>query len=111
MGYNLTQEEIFRLISENCDAIVGQVIFSEFLNLIAKLKDKSALIEDESDMASCFVACGGAQDCSGYIDKEVLIRYIVDEFSLPIDIEDLISKLDKNSDGEIDLNELKALLR
>jgi len=50
MGYNLSGEEIFQLISENCDAIVGQVIFSEFLVLIAKLKDQSALLEDQTDV-------------------------------------------------------------
>lgn len=50
MGYNLTEEEIFQLISENCDAIAGQVVFSEFLVLIAKLKDQSALLEDQADV-------------------------------------------------------------
>lgn len=110
MGYNLTSEEIFRLISENCDAIVGQVIFGEFLHLIAKLKDQSALIEDQSDMAGCFVACGGKMDGSGFIDKDELVRLIKTEFALPIDVEAIMRKLDKNADGEIDFTELKALL-
>ena len=61
-------------------------------------------------MAGCFVACGGAEDQSGFIDKDELVRLIKTEFALPIDIEAIIEKLDKNADGEIDFSELKALL-
>jgi len=35
-------------------------------------------------MAGCFVACGGADDCSGFIDKEALVNLIKMEFALPI---------------------------
>ena len=65
MGYQLTEEEIFRLISQHCDAIAGQVVFSEFLVLIAKLKDNTALLEDQSDMQLFFSACGGNEDGTG----------------------------------------------
>ena len=65
MGYQLTEEEIFRLISQHCDAIAGQVVFSEFLVLIAKLKDNTALLEDQSDMQLFFAACGGNEDGTG----------------------------------------------
>ena len=78
--------------------------------MIAKLKDHSALLEDQSDMAGCFIACGGAEDQSGFIDKEKLVTLIKTEFALPIDIEAIIGKLDRNLDGEIDFNELNSLL-
>ena len=55
-------------------------------------------------------SCGGADDCSGYVDKDVLVNLIKTEFALPIDIESMIAKIDKNGDGEIDLRELHALL-
>lgn len=111
MGYQLTEEEIFRLISQHCDAIVGQVIFSEFLVLIAKLKDNTALLEDQSDMQLFFAACGGNEDGTGVIDKEQLINVLKTEFCLPIDANEVEQKLDANKDGDITFQELKKLLR
>ena len=35
-------------------------------------------------MAGCFVACGGSEDCTGFIDKESLVNLITSEFALPI---------------------------
>ena len=59
MGYKLTSEEVFVLISDECDANNGEVVFPEFLKLITKLKQRAASAEDESDMHLAFIACGG----------------------------------------------------
>ena len=79
--------------------------------MIAKLKDKSALLEDQSDMQGCFVACGGNEDGSGAIDKDKLIKLLTTEFSLPVEMEEVVKKLDVNKDGDITFRELKNLLR
>ena len=82
MGYQLTEEEIFRLISQHCDAIAGQVVFSEFLVLIAKLKDNTALLEDQSDMQLFFAACGGNEDGTGMFKQTIFISYQLDRCKL-----------------------------
>ena len=54
---------------------------------------------------------GGNEDGSGVVDKDELVRLLKTEFSLPLEVDEIVQKLDANKDGDITFKELKNLLR
>ena len=88
----------------------GSIDFAEFLKVIENQKERAENFDDESDMIDAFVACGGMQDKSGCVRREVLVRIIKHDFGLTIDIEELINKIDSDGSGEIEFDEFKELL-
>ena len=50
-------------------------------------------------MIDAYVAMGGEEDQSGYVDSQKLISIIKNEFKLTIDIEKLIKEIDTDGSG------------
>lgn len=61
-------------------------------------------------MMDAFIACGGEEDLSGCVKRETLVQIVKEEFGLPIDIEELINKVDTDGSGEIEFDEFEELL-
>jgi hypothetical protein len=57
-----------------------------------------------------YVACGGAADKSGHVERETLVKIIKEDFGLTIDIEKLIDDIDEDGSGEIEYGEFRQLL-
>ena len=108
MGYNLTPAETLRVTSQVCER-PGAIVFDEFLDLMKLLKSNAATQEDENDLAEAFAFLGGEQDRTGSLDKERL-DFILEEFSLKVSADDILSMVDNNSDGKIQFDEFKKLL-
>ena len=110
MGQSPTEEELFQMISEVDENMSGAIDFSEFLKVIENQKERAENFDDESDMIDAYVACGGQADKGGHVARETLIRIIKQDFGLPINIEELINKVDTDGSGEIEFDEFKTLL-
>ena len=110
MGQKPTDEEIFQMMSEVDENMMGSIGFADFLKVIEKQKEKTLNYDDDSDLVDAYVACGGNPDKSGYILKDTIIRIIKHDFGLTIDIEDMISKVDHEGSGEIRFDDFKLLL-
>ena len=108
MGYDLTPQESLRLQSQVCER-PGAIVFTEFLDFLALLKNNAATLEDEHDLKGAFEYLGGADDHSGGLDKDKLSD-LLEELHLPIDAAELISNLDSNGNGLLGYNELHKLL-
>lgn len=50
-------------------------------------------VKDESDVLDAYIACGGNEDKSGCVHRDLLVKIIKGDFGLPIDIEALINKV------------------
>ncbi|KAJ1439621.1 hypothetical protein B484DRAFT_443926 [Ochromonadaceae sp. CCMP2298] len=110
MGQRPTEDQLFQMINEVDENMSGSIDFTEFLRVVANQKEKADNFNDESDMIDAFVACGGLMDKSGHVKRETLVKIIKHDFGLPIDIEDLINKIDTDGSGEIEFEEFKTLL-
>ncbi|EGR34141.1 hypothetical protein IMG5_023020, partial [Ichthyophthirius multifiliis] len=69
----------------------------DFLNvcqIFLNLKNEERLLQEQEEIEyiDAFVALGGNQDKSGFVNKDKIIEIIKKEFDLTIDIEDLIEK-------------------
>ena len=110
IGFNPSENELYKLISEVDEDYNGLIKFNSFLEIYAK--HKYANVDDYYlDILDAFVAMGGNEDFSGKVDAAKLIETIKNEFKMTIDIEKLINEIDKDESGEIEFDEFKALLR
>jgi Ca2+-binding EF-hand superfamily protein len=110
MGQKPTEEELFQMISTVDEDMSGAINFAEFLSVIEAQKERAQNFDDESDMIDAFVACGGAQDKSGCVQRDTLVKIVKLDFGLTIDIEDLINAIDSDGSGEIEFDEFRTLL-
>ncbi|TYZ57156.1 hypothetical protein PybrP1_004151 [[Pythium] brassicae (nom. inval.)] len=110
MGQKPTDEELFQMIAEVDNDNSGEIEFAEFLKVIEAQKLRAAQFDDESDFIDAFVACGGAPDKSGHVERRMLVQLIKKDFGLPIDIDRMLDELDTDGSGEIEYDEFKALL-
>ena len=110
MGQKPTEEELFQMISTVDEDMSGAINFAEFLSVIEAQKERAENFDDESDMIDAFVACGGAQDKSGCVQRDTLVKIVKLDFGLTIDIEDLINAIDSDGSGEIEFDEFRTLL-
>eukprot|EP00735_Rhodelphis_limneticus_P001689 TRINITY_DN1234_c0_g1::TRINITY_DN1234_c0_g1_i1::g.26814::m.26814 TRINITY_DN1234_c0_g1::TRINITY_DN1234_c0_g1_i1::g.26814 ORF type:complete len:152 (-),score=27.51,sp/Q39584/DYL3_CHLRE/52.00/2e-50,EF-hand_1/PF00036.27/0.00022,EF-hand_1/PF00036.27/9.6e-06,EF-hand_1/PF00036.27/3.1e-08,EF-hand_7/PF13499.1/1.7e-13,EF-hand_7/PF13499.1/0.0002,EF-hand_6/PF13405.1/3e-06,EF-hand_6/PF13405.1/0.011,EF-hand_6/PF13405.1/1.1e+04,EF-hand_6/PF13405.1/0.00078,EF-hand_8/PF13833.1/0.062,EF-hand_8/PF13833.1/5.4e-09,E len=109
MGQNPTDDELFQMISMVDDDGSGCIEFAEFLKVIENQKRLAAGQDDETDTISAFVALGGNPDKSGEVATQ-LLKNIVNEFGLTIDIDQLIAEADTDNSGFIDYEEFKKML-
>mmetsp|Transcript_6423 Transcript_6423/g.17920 ORF Transcript_6423/g.17920 Transcript_6423/m.17920 type:complete len:157 (-) Transcript_6423:233-703(-) len=115
MGQHPTDEEIFQMISEVDDNASNSIDFSEFLQVIAKQKEKAESSED-SDIFDAWVAVGGdrpaviTDEPTGIVDTNKLVKIIKHDFGLTIDIEKLVEEIDLDDSGTVDFHEFKQLL-
>eukprot|EP00591_Stephanopyxis_turris_P003691 CAMPEP_0195525224 /NCGR_PEP_ID=MMETSP0794_2-20130614/25550_1 /TAXON_ID=515487 /ORGANISM="Stephanopyxis turris, Strain CCMP 815" /LENGTH=151 /DNA_ID=CAMNT_0040655633 /DNA_START=95 /DNA_END=550 /DNA_ORIENTATION=+ len=111
MGQKPTDEEVFNLISTVDEDMSQTIDFPEFLTVIKRQMIEAERSKDESDILDAYIACGGNDDKSGAVHRDMLVQIIKGDFGLPIDIESLINKVDTSANGEIEYNEFKALLQ
>ncbi|CAK4794704.1 unnamed protein product [Aphanomyces euteiches] len=110
MGQKPSEEELFQMISEVDEDHSGEIEFPEFLRVIEQQKLRAMEYDDESDFIDAFVACGGGPDKQGHVERRVLVQLIKKDFGLPIDIDQMLDRLDTDGSGEIEYDEFKALL-
>ena len=109
MGQSPTQEELQNMISEVDDNDSGTIDFTEFLQVIANQKHLQISRGDETDIKLAWIAVGGAEDLSGAVNSDLMIRIIKGDFGLNLDIEKLLAEIDTSGDGRVDYDEFKAL--
>ena len=110
MGMRPTEEELFQIMSEVDMNMSGEIDFSQFLTIISTQKERCDNMDDGSDLAAAFVACGGGADRGGCVDANVLIKIIKEDFGLSVDMEALIREVDADGSGEIEFEEFQELL-
>ena len=65
---------------------------------------------NEEDTLLAYIAMGGDPDKGGCVDADFLIKTIVDDFEMTIDIKKLIEEVDEDGSGEIEFGEFNELL-
>ena len=110
IGFNPSEKELYKIISEVDDDNNGLIKFNSFLEIYTQHKYAN-MEDDDLDILDAFVAMGGNEDFSGKVDAVKLIETIKDEFKMTIDIEKLIKEIDEDGSGEIEFDEFKALLK
>ena len=97
------------MIAQVDDDNSGEIEFSEFLKVIENQAAAAAAAGDETDTIDAYVALGGNKDKSGCISSDKLIN-TCKEFGLTIDIVKLINEVDEDGSGEIEYEEVKAMM-
>lgn len=110
IGFNPSENDLYKMISEVDEHNTGLIKFSDFLTIYHKHKYAN-IEDDDQDTVDAFVAMGGNADKTGKVDADMLIKVIKTEFELTIDIESLIREIDKDHSGEIEFDEFKMLLK
>ena len=110
MGQNPSEAELFAMIIEADEDSTGSINFAEFLYIIEQQKIRALNEDKHSDMMDAYIACGGDEDLGGCVKRETLVQIVKEEFGLPIDIEELINKVDTDGSGEIEFDEFEELL-
>ena len=80
MEVKMSDQEIYKLISEIDPENTGSINFSQFKQLIVLREVERLMGEDESELLDAFVAMGGDPDGEGCVDAKKLIRTIKEEF-------------------------------
>ena len=65
---------------------------------------------DDGDTIAAFVAMGGGQDKTGFVEAAKL-RKTIKDFDLTIDIDGLLQQYDEDNSGKIEYAEFKAMLQ
>ena len=110
MGMRPTEEELFQIMSEVDMNMSGTLDFAQLLKVIEFQKVRIDNMDDGSELAEAFVACGGGADRGGCVDANVLIKIIKEDFGLSVDMEALIREVDADGSGEIEFEEFQELL-
>lgn len=61
------------MISEVDENMSGSIDFGEFLKVVERQKEQAENFDDEEELIDAFVACGGNEDKSGFVEKDTLI--------------------------------------
>ena len=109
LGQRPTDQEILHMISEVDDNDSNSIEFSEFLQMMAKQKVDTNDSSKDRDIFDAWIAVGGGHDGDGFVDADLLIKIIKEDFCLNIDIESMVRELDTSGDGEIDYEEFTML--
>lgn len=110
VGERIDEQETFKMIAEADPENTGTIQFAQFKELILEKRENEQGSSDE-DLLDAFVAMGGRADGQGFIDAEMLIKTIKEEFEMTIDIRALIDDVDADGSGEIEFDEFKVLLQ
>ena len=111
MNIKITENELFKMITEIDPENTGLIMYSEFKPKIVDREIQRLMGSDEVELLDAFVAMGGKPDGEGSIDARKLIKTIKNDFAMTIDIEKLIAEIDEDGSGEIEFEEFKALLQ
>ena len=110
MGVKVSEQELFKMITEIDPNNTGDIMYSEFKPYIVEMEVQRLMGSDETELLDAFVAMGGQPNGEGFIDAKLLIQTIKHDFNMTIDIEKLIADIDEDNSGEIEFDEFKALL-
>lgn len=111
LGFKITEEESFELISETCRNEDSNMIdFAEYLLLIKVLREKLANADNDTELIDAFVVLGGNPDRTGQVLIDRLAD-IVKKFGLNIDERLLYEEIDADGSGQVDFSEFCLLLR
>ncbi|KAL0239149.1 hypothetical protein PCE1_004840 [Barthelona sp. PCE] len=108
LGKSTNEESFFKLIEHISDNGTGTVTLSNFLAIVSALKGVDTPDDDFATLES-FTACGGNPDKTGHVNVDVL-RSVVQDYGLAIDIDGLVSKFDEESTGKLEYDEFALLL-
>ena len=111
MDIQISEQEMFKMITEIDPDNTGYINIELFKNLIGEKEVTRQLGSDESELLDAFVAMGGQPDGEGSVDAAKLIKTIKEEFQMTIDIVKLIAEVDEDGSGEIEFGEFKSLLQ
>lgn len=109
IGESLTEEELFRFMADVDEDGTGEIEFAEFLRAFEKQRGVNVDMEDELDTIDAFVALGGNEDKTGFVEQKKLVAVVKDEFGMTIKIDRLVEELDKDKDGKLSYEEFAAL--
>mmetsp|Transcript_12924 Transcript_12924/g.31488 ORF Transcript_12924/g.31488 Transcript_12924/m.31488 type:complete len:149 (-) Transcript_12924:2025-2471(-) len=109
IGESLTEEELFRFMADVDEDGTGEIEFAEFLRAFEKQRGVNVAIEDELDTIDAFVALGGNEDKTGFVEQKKLVAVVKEEFGMTIKIDRLVDELDKDGDGKLSYDEFAAL--
>ncbi len=76
MGIKITESEMFKMISEIDPNNSGNILYSDFKNLILDREIQRLKGSDETELLDAFVAMGGEPDGDGCVDARKLIETI-----------------------------------
>tara|TARA_B110000090_G_C13094407_1_gene336056 strand:- start:16 stop:486 length:471 start_codon:yes stop_codon:yes gene_type:complete len=110
MGQTPSEADVFNMIIEAEEDSTGSINFAEFLHIVEQQKIRALNVDQHSDMMDAYIACGGDEDLGGFVSRETLVQIVKEEFGLPIDIEELINRIDADGSGEIEFDEFEELL-
>lgn len=109
IGESLTEEELFRFMADVDEDGTGEIEFAEFLRAFEKQRGVNVDMEDELDTIDAFVALGGCEDKTGFVEQKKLVQVVKEEFGMTIKIDRLVEELDKDKDGKLSYEEFAAL--
>ena len=73
IGESLTEEELFRFMADVDEDGTGEIEFAEFLRAFEKQRGVNVDLEDELDTVDAFVALGGNEDKTGFVEQKKLV--------------------------------------
>ncbi|DBA72391.1 hypothetical protein WJX79_001618 [Trebouxia sp. C0005] len=109
LGYNASDEDIAAQLHQVDNEVRQEIDLDDFLRLVESQKQMGGADTDDTDTVEAFVALGGKADRSGKVLIEKL-RNTIKEFELTIDLDVMLTELDKEQSGSIDYKEFKGLL-
>ena len=109
-GIPITEDDIYRLLSDIDPDNTGVVHYAEFKSRVLTKELARLVTQDETELLDAYVAMGGDADGGGCVDATKLIDTIKNQFQMTIDIEKLIEEIDEDGSGEIEFDEFKELL-
>lgn len=111
MGQKPTEQEILNMISEVDDNDSNSIDFSEFLQVVSNQKLEASNSSQDKDIVDAWIAVGGGKEGEGYVNSQLLVKIIKEDFGLNVDIEKLLRQIDTSGDGRVDFGEFKALFQ
>ena len=80
IGMNLSDDQVYKMISEIDPENTGVIPYSEFKVRVVETEVQRIMGSDETELLDAFVAMGGQPDGEGCVDANKLIATIKDEF-------------------------------
>ena len=83
----------------------GVIDYAEFVRVLENQKARTTALGNEGDMIDAFVACGGNDDKSGFVERERVVKIVKEDFCLAMDIDALFVRYDTAGAGQMAFSE------
>lgn len=109
MGHKPTEEELYKMMSEDNEDGDDGISYERFLSIIEKQK---YILEEKMkpDLMDTFAALGGDSAENGYLDLAKVKDIIINKFGMTIDLDKLSSKIDTSGDMQISFDEFMEMM-